>query len=84
MRGYKAALSNPNVSDEAKEHSQSVLNEMGGDRPREELYQSRGDQGKDPVRVSAGLKAAQRNPRVTEGGKQRASQKMQEVSSPEE
>ncbi|KDQ63797.1 hypothetical protein JAAARDRAFT_29843 [Jaapia argillacea MUCL 33604] len=28
MRGHKAALSNPNVSEEAKEHSRQVLAEL--------------------------------------------------------
>ncbi|KAJ6138520.1 hypothetical protein N7471_005006 [Penicillium samsonianum] len=82
MRGYKATLSNPKVSQEAKQHAQAMLNELGGDQPREELYQAR-DQNKDPTRVSAGLKAAQHNPLVTEGGKQRAAEKMGQ-SAPEE
>ncbi|KGO63814.1 Conidiation-specific protein 6 [Penicillium italicum] len=84
MRGYKASLSNPKVSQEAKHHSQDMLNELGGDQPRKELHQARGDQSKDPVRVSAGLKAAQQNPNVTEGGKQRAAEKMEQRSAPEE
>ncbi|KAJ5412762.1 hypothetical protein PENPOL_c008G02605 [Penicillium polonicum] len=84
MRGYKAAMKNPKVGEEAKQHAQAKLDELGGDRPREELYKARGDQGKDPVRVEAGLKAAQRNPLVTEGGKQRAAEKMGERGAPEE
>ncbi|KAI9932570.1 hypothetical protein ASPWEDRAFT_33458 [Aspergillus wentii DTO 134E9] len=84
MRGYKATLSNPNVSEEAKQNAQAMLNEIGGDRPRDELYEARGDQNKDPMRVSAGLKAAQHNPGVTEGGKQRAAEEMQERHVPEE
>ncbi|KOS46273.1 hypothetical protein ACN38_g2765 [Penicillium nordicum] len=76
MRGYKAALRNPKVGQEAKENAQARLNELGGDQPRAELYKARGDESKDPVRVSAGLKAAQHNPLVTEGGKQRAAEKM--------
>ncbi|KAJ5468312.1 hypothetical protein N7475_006064 [Penicillium sp. IBT 31633x] len=83
MRGYKATLSNPKVSEEAKENAQAMLDKLGGDQPREELYQSRG-KNKDPTRVSAGLKAAQHNPLVTEGGKQRAAEKMQDRGAPEE
>jgi len=30
MRGHKAAISNPNVSEEAKEHSRQVLEAMEG------------------------------------------------------
>jgi hypothetical protein len=54
---FCSTLSNPNVSEEAKQNAQAMLNELGGDQPREELYQARGDQNKDPMRVSAGLKA---------------------------
>ncbi|KAJ5170832.1 uncharacterized protein N7500_003615 [Penicillium coprophilum] len=82
MRGYKAALSNRNVSPEAKQHAHARLNELGGGQPHEESYQA-GGEGKDPTRVSAGLKAAQHNPRVTEGGKRRAAKKM-EAEAPEE
>lgn len=53
---FHSTLSNPKVSQEAKQHAQAMLNELGGDQPREELYQAR-DQNKDPTRVSAGLKA---------------------------
>ncbi|KAJ5462792.1 hypothetical protein N7475_007736 [Penicillium sp. IBT 31633x] len=75
-RGYKATLSNPNVSEEAKQNAQAMLNEIGGGHPSEELFQARGDQNKDPMGVLAGLKAAQNNPGVTEGGKQEATEKM--------
>lgn len=50
-------MRNPKVGQEAKQNAQAMLNELGGDQPREELHKARGDQNKDPVRVSAGLKA---------------------------
>ncbi|EKV10207.1 Conidiation protein Con-6, putative [Penicillium digitatum] len=84
MRGYKASLSNPNVSEEAKQNAKAMLEDLGGDQPRKELHQARGDQNKNPTRVSAGLKAAQQNPNVTEAGKQRAAEKMEQRSAPEE
>ncbi|KAK4095941.1 hypothetical protein N658DRAFT_459535 [Parathielavia hyrcaniae] len=31
IRGHKANLSNPNTSEESKEHSKEVLKELGGD-----------------------------------------------------
>ncbi|KAJ5824599.1 hypothetical protein N7447_006939 [Penicillium robsamsonii] len=83
MRGYKAALSNRKVSPEAKQHAHEMLHELGSDQAREQRYQAE-DESKDPTRVSAGLKAAQHNPRVTEGGKQRAAKKMEERGAPEE
>ncbi|MCJ1439652.1 MAG: hypothetical protein MMC23_000132 [Stictis urceolatum] len=71
-RGYKATLSNPNVSDEAKQHAKEVLdNELsGGDI-------SVSDQGeKNPGNVAGGLKAATKNPNVSEEGKQAAQEKL--------
>ncbi|KAJ5566617.1 hypothetical protein N7535_008255 [Penicillium sp. DV-2018c] len=82
MRGYKATLSNPRVSEKAKQHAQSMLDELGGDQPRKDLYHGK-EQNKDPTRVQAGLKAAQHNPRVTESGKQHAAEKL-EHTGPEE
>ncbi|KAL5333300.1 Conidiation protein 6-domain-containing protein [Aspergillus crustosus] len=77
MRGYKATLNNPNVSKEAKQHAQDVLdNEIGGSQPQEELYEARGDYEKSPNRVSGGLKAAMHNPGVPESGKQKAKDKL--------
>ncbi|OQE42889.1 hypothetical protein PENCOP_c003G01682 [Penicillium coprophilum] len=84
MRGYKATLSNQKVSEEAKQNAQAMLDEIGGDQPREELYEARGDKRKNPVRVSAGLKAAQHSPIITESGKQNAAEKLQERGVPEE
>lgn len=50
-------------------------NELHGDQPRHDLYAVRG-QNKEPNRVAGGLKAAQRNPRVKERGKESASEKL--------
>lgn len=50
-------LSNPNTSNEAKEHAQDVLsNELGGNKPQQDLYDVRG-RNKEPSRVAGGLKA---------------------------
>ncbi|BDD61009.1 hypothetical protein MPDQ_005836 [Monascus purpureus] len=81
VRGYKATLHNPRVSDQAKQHAQDVLdNELQGDKPRQDLYSARGDPNKVGFRVAAGLKAAQKNPRNSERGKQRAGEKLDEMS----
>lgn len=53
----RSTLSNPNVSNEAKMHARDMLNKISGDQARDEIFQARGNQNKDPVRVSAGLKA---------------------------
>ncbi|RJE25443.1 conidiation protein Con-6 [Aspergillus sclerotialis] len=79
MRGYKATLSNPNTSKEAKEHAQDVLNnELGGNKPRQDLYDVRG-RNKEPNRVAGGLKAAQTNPRVKEQGKKSSAEKLDQM-----
>merc|ERR1712187_123395 len=70
MRGYKATLHNPNTSQQAKQHAQSVLdNELGGDQPSEDIHNAQSGH-KDPMRVAAGYKAAQHNPNVTEEGRE--------------
>lgn len=51
-----STLSNPRTSNEAKKHAQEMLNELGGDQPREELH-VHAEHGKDPTRVVSGLKA---------------------------
>ncbi|KAL4948535.1 Conidiation protein 6-domain-containing protein [Aspergillus filifer] len=77
MRGYKATLNNPRVSDEAKQHAQAVLDdELGGNQPQEKLYDIRGDREKSPNRVAGGLKAAMHNPGISESGKQEAKEKL--------
>ncbi|KAL3469297.1 Conidiation protein 6-domain-containing protein [Aspergillus californicus] len=77
VRGYKAALNNPRVSEDAKQHAQSVLNnELAGDEAQGEIYAARGDLDKSPNRVAGGLKAAMHNPGVSESGKQEAKNKL--------
>ncbi|CEL01988.1 hypothetical protein BJX68DRAFT_268799 [Aspergillus pseudodeflectus] len=77
MRGYKATINNPNVSKEAKEHAEYMLqNEVGGEEAQEELYRRRGDYDKSPNRVAGGLKAAMHNPGIPESGKKKAQQKL--------
>ncbi|KAG2417123.1 hypothetical protein HFD88_008341 [Aspergillus terreus] len=84
MRGYKSTLSNPRTSNEAKKHAQEMLNELGGDQPREELH-AHAEHGKDPTRVVSGLKAAMHNPNVTESGRQHAEERLSEMGErPEE
>ncbi|KAB8068707.1 Conidiation protein 6-domain-containing protein [Aspergillus leporis] len=81
MRGYKATLNNPRVSDEAKRNAQSMLDQLGGSQPSEDLYNQSGESNKDPMRVNAGLKAASHNPNVSEQGRQNAAER---VDNPEE
>ncbi|KAL2819961.1 Conidiation protein 6-domain-containing protein [Aspergillus granulosus] len=77
MRGYKATTNNPNVSQEAKQHAESMLrNEVGGNEAQEELYRARGDYEKSPTRVASGLKAAMHNPGIPESGQNKAKDKL--------
>ncbi|GJN75666.1 hypothetical protein PCL_04443 [Purpureocillium lilacinum] len=71
--GHKATLNNPNVSDEAKEHSRQVLeNEFnGGDVPK-----SGDNENKNPGNVVGGLKATLKNPNVSEEAKESAKERL--------
>lgn len=67
VRGLKAAINNPRVSDEAKAHDRERLREMGQPVP------------KDPSNVIRGLKAAIHNPNVSEEAKERDRQRLLEM-----
>ncbi|KAL2219720.1 Conidiation protein 6-domain-containing protein [Thermoascus aurantiacus ATCC 26904] len=80
MRGYKAAINNPRVSEEAKQHARDVLdNELGGDAPSFAIYEAQ-DAGKEPTRVAGGLKAALRNPRVSDAAKESAREQLDQMN----
>ncbi|KAJ8590392.1 hypothetical protein M405DRAFT_164377 [Rhizopogon salebrosus TDB-379] len=69
LRGYKAATSNPNVSDEAKQHAREVL-EAAGIHQRLDTHSDEEHQN----RVLAGYKAAIHNPNVSVAAKVHARQ----------
>lgn len=48
-------MSNPRVSEEAKQHAREMIDALGGDQPRAEMKQF--DREKDQTRVAGGLKA---------------------------
>lgn len=51
-------MNNPKVSDEGKESARYKLEqELGGDKPREEIHAAQGEGNRDPTRVAAGFKA---------------------------
>ncbi|RGP62263.1 conidiation-specific 6 [Fusarium longipes] len=71
--GHKAAINNPNVPEETKEHSRQVLeNEFnGGDVP------GAGDnKEKNPNNVAGGLKATLNNPNVSDEAKKNAQERL--------
>ncbi|KAF5016219.1 hypothetical protein F66182_12171 [Fusarium sp. NRRL 66182] len=82
LRGYKATINNPRVSEEAKQHAREMIDALGGDQPRAEMKQF--DREKDQSRVAGGLKAATQNPRNSEAGKSRAQEKLQQMGGPSE
>ncbi|RQM08459.1 hypothetical protein DH86_00000479, partial [Scytalidium sp. 3C] len=66
------AISNPNVSDEAKQNAKEILNnELEGGN-----IKLSDEGGKDPGNVARGLKAAVSNPNVTDEGKKAAQEKL--------
>ncbi|KAK4460504.1 Conidiation protein 6-domain-containing protein [Cladorrhinum samala] len=82
IRGHKATLNNPNVSDEAKDHSREVLESLQGPNDNQSSNQrsggSSGDTGdKDAGNVARGLKASINNPRVSDEAKEEAKKKLE-------
>ncbi|KDQ50395.1 hypothetical protein JAAARDRAFT_583445 [Jaapia argillacea MUCL 33604] len=75
--GHKAALKNPNVSEEAKERSQAVLDDLesSGEPQR---YADERDSSKDETRVNAGYKATMKNPNVSSEAKQHAKEVLED------
>ncbi|KAI6038480.1 Conidiation protein 6-domain-containing protein [Pisolithus marmoratus] len=73
LAGYKATLSNPYTSEEAKKHAEEVLQAAG-------IYGRHQDATDEEheTRVLAGYKAALHNPRVSDAAKQHARQYLEE------
>ncbi|KAN0123793.1 Conidiation protein 6 domain containing protein [Russula decolorans] len=81
--GHKAAMHNPNVSAEAKEHSRQVVEDIQGpdvvhdDGTTEPSSRSDGGD-KDENRVLGGYKATLKNPNVSDEAKQRAEKALED------
>ncbi|EED80683.1 predicted protein, partial [Postia placenta Mad-698-R] len=67
----KAALKNPNVSEEAKEHSRQAVEDLEQQPETQQTRQGYSDD-KDETRVNAGFKATLKNPNVSEEAKEHA------------
>jgi len=89
--GHKATLNNPNVSEEAKEHSREVLEEYGVETNDENKTNKTSDtndtetsdnsetvDGKYLGNVLRGHKAAVNNPRVSEEAKEHSQAVLEE------
>ncbi|KAH9908238.1 uncharacterized protein BXZ73DRAFT_109962 [Epithele typhae] len=72
-----AAINNPNVSEEAKEHSRQMIEELEHD-PELSVTREGYEDDKDNTRVNAGHKATLKNPNVSEEAKERSRQFLQE------
>ncbi|RAR07766.1 conidiation-specific protein 6 [Stemphylium lycopersici] len=72
--GHKANLNNPNTSEESKQHSKEVLQEIenGGDANAV----SGNDGDKNPNNVAGGLKATINNPNVSDEAKESAKERL--------
>ncbi|KZF24089.1 conidiation protein 6 [Xylona heveae TC161] len=70
--GHKATLNNPNVSEDAKQHSRQVLDDefQGGQ------YESPQDGQKNPGNFAGGLKATLNNPKVSDEAKHSAQDRL--------
>ncbi|KAI1053967.1 hypothetical protein LB507_007257 [Fusarium sp. FIESC RH6] len=71
--GHKAAINNPNVPEETKEHSREVLEKEfnGGD-----VTKADDNQEKNPNNVAGGLKATLNNPNVSDEAKKNAQERL--------
>ncbi|OTA02612.1 hypothetical protein A9Z42_0030270 [Trichoderma parareesei] len=80
-RGHKATLANPKVSNEAKQHSRSVLDNQLQEDEATETARPKGSESKqkDPSNVARGLKATLTNESVSEEAKENAKQKLREL-----
>ncbi|TFK67638.1 hypothetical protein BDN72DRAFT_960877 [Pluteus cervinus] len=73
--GLKAAIHNPNVSEEAKESAKARLEEMGTGVESTTSGSDAGDAGlKNEGNVIGGYKATLKNPNVSDEAKQHAEQ----------
>ncbi|KZV87258.1 hypothetical protein EXIGLDRAFT_559411, partial [Exidia glandulosa HHB12029] len=73
--GYKAAISNPRVGDEARTHAKNVLKEMDemeGDLSGEYPLGTSEKAGKNEGNVVGGYKATLSNPNTGDDAKERA------------
>ncbi|KAI0065916.1 hypothetical protein BV25DRAFT_1821635 [Artomyces pyxidatus] len=75
--GHKAAMKNPNTSEEAKEHSRQQLNELEQSGSLDEARAQR-DGPKNENNVLGGYKATLKNPNVSDEAKQRAQQVLED------
>ncbi|RPD58779.1 hypothetical protein L226DRAFT_517762 [Lentinus tigrinus ALCF2SS1-7] len=75
--GHKAAINNPRVSEEAKEHSRRAIDELES-QPETEETRAGYDEDKDEVRQNAGYKATLKNPNVSQEAKDRAQEILEE------
>ncbi|KAH8107832.1 hypothetical protein BXZ70DRAFT_912866 [Cristinia sonorae] len=74
LGGYKATLSNPNTSEQAKAHAREILEAAGY------TFERSSDVSEDEhqTRVLAGYKAALHNPRVSQEAKDHAKEYLRE------
>jgi len=78
--GYRATLHNPNATEEAKEHAEMVLEQMGAD-PEGHAEQKRtlkhaDTEGKNFNNVAGGYKATLKNPNASEEAKAHAQKEL--------
>ncbi|KAH7148867.1 Conidiation protein 6-domain-containing protein [Dactylonectria macrodidyma] len=74
--GHKANLKNPNTSEESKEHSREVLKNQTSSGGGDDFVADDDNSGKNPNNVAGGLKAALKNPNVSDEAKESAKQRL--------
>ncbi|PAV22362.1 conidiation-specific 6 [Pyrrhoderma noxium] len=75
--GHKANIANPKTSNEAKEHSRQILDDLDSSGELQENASAR-DTDKNTGNVFGGHKATLKNPNVSEEAKQNSRQFLEE------
>ncbi|KAH8107818.1 Conidiation protein 6-domain-containing protein [Cristinia sonorae] len=75
--GHKAAINNPNVSEEAKERSRQAIEELEADGGADAIREGR-NSSKNEGNVIGGYKATLKNPNVSEEAKEKAQKILEE------
>ncbi|KAH7149630.1 hypothetical protein B0J13DRAFT_310844 [Dactylonectria estremocensis] len=75
--GHKANLKNPNTSEESKEHSREVLGNKTSSRGGDDFVADDDNSGKNPNNVAGGLKAALKNPNVSDETKESVKERLE-------
>ncbi|KAA8911993.1 Conidiation protein 6-domain-containing protein [Sphaerosporella brunnea] len=77
--GHKANLSNPHTSEDSKEHSRKVLDQLGHETKTSAAEKGASTEGKNTGNVIGGYKATLKNPNVSQAAKEHAEEVLEDM-----